>query len=375
MKLRHGIIIGIFLLINIAVLSSLNFGGSKEKEEEKEDLVFVQNLSAVTVENKKEIFNVQGYGSVSSFNTVDVSSEVQGKLIQGKHDLKSGVKFSKGDLLYRVDDTEARYTLRSRKSNFLNILAVMMPDIQVDFASEFGKWENYIASVKLNEPLPQLPSWKSNKEKIFLSTRNVLTEYFSIKSAEEQLKKFSVRAPFSGMIKDVYIANHAVVNPGSRVMTIVQTGNFEIAVSIPAGQLDVISIGSECEVQTTTGELKGQGKVVRISDVINRNTQAVTVYVRPTPLEGKSFVEGEYLKVAIDAQGEFNGARIPQSSLMDNKVFVYSHKDSTLSEKEIVVLDKNQEGVFVSGLAPKETVITQEVLNFTDSTKYGVLIK
>lgn len=375
MKIRHIIIIAIFLFINIAVVASLNFGGPSLEEEEKEEKVFVQNLSAKKVENKTEIFNVQGFGTIASFNTVDLSSEVQGKLIGGKHAIKSGIKFRKGDLLYRIDDTEARYTLRSRKSSFLNILALMMPDIRVDFSEEYDKWEKYIASVKLNEALPLLPSWKTNKEKIFLSTRNVLTEYFSIKSAEEQLKKFIVRAPFSGMITEVFVSNHSVVNPGSRVMTIVQTGNFEIGVSVPAGQLSSIKIGSECSVFTTTGELKGSGSVVRISDVINRNTQAVTVFVKPVALEGKAFVEGEYLKVSIDEEGEFKGARIPQSALMDNEVYVYSSVDSTLSIKAVSVLDKNQDGIFVSGLSDKETVITQEVLNYIEGTKYGVLIK
>lgn len=375
MKIRHIVIVVIFLLINIAVLSSLNFGGPKGDEDEKEDKVFVQNLSASTVKNKKEIFNVQGFGTISSFNSVDISSEVQGKVIEGRHPLKAGMKFSKGDLLYRIDDTEARYTIRSRKSSFLNLLAQMMPDIRVDFSSEYDKWDNYIESVKLNEPLPLLPSWKTNKEKVFLSTRNILTEYFSIKSSEEQLKKFVVYAPFSGMMKEVFVANHAVVNPGSRVMTIIQTGNFEIAVSIPAGQLKSIKVGSNCNVSTTTGELKGSGKVTRISDIINRNTQAITVYVKPTAIEGMVFVEGEYLKVTIDEQSEFFGARIPLSALNEDKVYTYSKIDSTLSLKEVVVLDKNQDGVFVSGLNDEEIVITQEVLNYSDSTKYGVLIK
>lgn len=374
MKIRHIVIVVIFVLINVLVLATLNFK-PKEDKPVSEDKVFVQNLQAIEVNTKTEIFNVQGFGTISSFNTVDVSSEVQGKLIQGRYDLKSGIRFKKGDLLYRVDDTEARYNLRSRVSGFIKTIATMLPDIKIDFPEEFDKWNDYIADIKLNEALPQLPAWKTNKEKIFLSTRNILTEYFTIKSSEEQLKKFQVSAPFSGMIKEVFVANHAVVNPGSRVMTIVQTGNFEIAVSIPAGQLDAIEIGSKCDVFTTGGELKGSGKVVRVSDVINRNTQSVTVYVKPTALEGQQFVEGEYLKVAIDETGEFTGSRIPQNALIDNMVYVYDATDSTLSKQEVAVLDKNQDGYFVSGLKNKQVVITQEVMNYNDSTKYGVLIK
>jgi multidrug efflux pump subunit AcrA (membrane-fusion protein) len=353
---------------------SLNFGGNKKDDADSKVEVFVPTLQATEVKNAEENFSVFGYGTVSSFNAVDISCEVQGKLIQGKT-LKPGVKFKQGDLLFKVNDAEARYNIRSRKSGFINIIAQLLPDIKVDFSSEYVKWENYVASIKLNEALPQLPAWKSSKEKIFLSTRNVLTEYFAIKSQEEQLKKFYVRAPYTGVITETFIANHAVVNPGTKVVRIAQTENFEIPVSVPASSISSIEIGTKGEIYTTTGELKGVGVVVRISEVINKSTQSIDVYVKPEALEGKTFIEGEYVKVAISGSGTYNGTRLPLNAVKNNEVFIYTKEDSTLQKQEVLVLDENENGVFVSGLNNKDIVITQEVLNNTDTSKYEVLLK
>lgn len=374
MKIRHIVVISLFVIVNALILMALFFRPSDEvADKEKEN--FIPHLDAATVLNVEENFEVSGYGTVSSFNTVDVSAEASGKMSAGKRSLKPGVKFKKGDLLFKIDDTELRYTLRSRKSTFINQLANLLPDIKVDYNSEFKKWSDYIESIKLNENLPTLPSWNSDKEKIFLSTRMILTDYFSIKSLEEQLKKYSIYAPFSGMITEVYMPDFSFVNPGAKIIRIAQTGNYEIPVSIPVSQLHLIEIGTKCKVYSTDGTEKGAGSVVRISEVINKSTQSVSVYVKPIAYDNERFIEGEYLMVKIDAQTSHTGMRIPLSAIHENQVLVYSSADSLLRPKQINVLNENENGAFVSGLKNSEIVILHEVLNYSDTTKYGVIIK
>lgn len=79
--------------------------------------------------------------------------------------------------------------------------------------------------------------------------------------------------------------------------------------------------------------------------------------------------------VKIDAHSSQNGIRIPLSAIHENNVFVYSKKDSLLQNRTVQILNENENGAFVSGLKDSEIVILHEVLNFTDSTKYGIVIK
>jgi len=349
--------------------------GFSKPIEVKIDKVFLPNLSATRVENIEKEFKAMGYGNVSSFNTVNLISEVQGKLSQGKVDLKTGVKFRKGDLLYQVYDVEARYALRARKSGFINLIANILPDIKSDYSNEFNKWSTYIESIKLNKNLPELPTWTSDKEKVFLASKLVLSEYFTIKGQEEQLKKYSVLAPFSGTITEVFISNFSVVNPGSKVIKIAQNSNFEISISIPTHQIESIKIGSKATILTTSNTTKGYGKVVRISDVLNQNTQSINVFVKASPIENEKFIDGEYVKVDLNIEGKNKGITIPSLAIKNNSVFVYSSKDSLIHQKQISVLNEDVEGSFISGLTDGEVIITQEVLNHIDSTKYNVIIK
>ena len=158
-------------------------------------------------------------------------------------------------------------------------------------------------------------------------------------------------------------------------MRIVETDNFEIPVSIAADQLDNLKIGATASIYSTAGTLKGSGVVVRISEVINKSTQAIDVYVKPKSLEGYSFIEGEYVHVKIDKDNKQTGFRIPKIAVFDQQVYIYSRKDSSLSIYPVQVVDADAEGIFVTGLEDNTVVVTQEVLNYTDTSKYQILIK
>lgn len=374
MKLRHILIIGFFLIVNLLIIMALKKGFSKPIEV-KIDKVFLPNLSATVVKKIEKEFKAMGYGNVSSFNSLDLVSEVQGKLSQGKVDLKAGVKFRKGDLLYKVYDVEARYALRARKSGFINLIANILPDIKSDYANEFFKWNTYIESVKLNKTLPELPAWTSDKEKVFLASKQVLSEYFSIKGQEEQLKKYSVYAPFNGTITNVFVSDMSVVNPGSKVIKISQNSNFEISITIPTHQIESVKIGSKATILTTSNTIKGYGKVVRVSDVLNQNTQSINVYIKAIPIKNQKFINGEYVKVDLNIEGKNNGMTIPSLAIKNNSVMVYDTKDSSLHQKQISILNEDASGTFISGLTDGEVIITQEVLNHVNSSKYNVIIK
>jgi hypothetical protein len=49
--------------------------------------------------------------------------------------------------------------------------------------------------------------------------------------------------------------------------------------------------------------------------------------------------------------------------------------DSTLKPKSINILNETDKGIFVTGLNDEEIVITQEVFNYTDTTKYKIILK
>ena len=78
MKLRHILIIAGFLIVNVLIVFVLMMGGDKPKTTEEKS-TYLSTLTAKEVLNVNEEFSVEAFGNVSSFNSVDVSAEMQGK--------------------------------------------------------------------------------------------------------------------------------------------------------------------------------------------------------------------------------------------------------------------------------------------------------
>jgi hypothetical protein len=128
---------------------------------------------------------------------VNLSSEVPGRIVAVGVPLKVGQRFKKGDLLIQIYDTDARMDLQAKKSQFLNKLAQSLPDIRIDYNGRFDAWMNFFNAIDLEKDLPALPEITTGKEKVFLASRNILGDYYSIKSSEVRLAKLSSQASWN----------------------------------------------------------------------------------------------------------------------------------------------------------------------------------
>ena len=183
-------------------------------------------------------------GRVIPGKIINISSEVQGVLESGIS-LKKGSKFKKGDLLFKLRDTDIKLMLAAKKSAYLSLIAQNLPDIATDFSQEFDKWNNFFNGINVDQPLDDFPSFNTTREKNFIISRNILAEYLSIKSDEFKLSKYFQFAPFTGSIVESYTDKGAIVNPGSPVIQIMRSDELEIEIPIPLKYMDNIKLGTK----------------------------------------------------------------------------------------------------------------------------------
>ena len=203
------------------VLASQKKDPPQRKMPEVKNYVKAQKFLPGTVET-----TIEAYGRVVSSQSINLIAEVGGRLIEGNVPLKQGQSFKKGQLLYRIYSEEQQLNLKAQKSRFLNALASILPDLKIDFSGSYGKWQKYFDQIELDENIPQIPEASSSKEKTFLATKNILSDYYAIKSAEENLKKYTIYAPFDGSIKAVNLQIGTVVSPGTNVASLIRNPNL-----------------------------------------------------------------------------------------------------------------------------------------------------
>ena len=365
-------IVAIIILFALSYFLYSMLTGFAESPEEKqrEDIkLFVRTQKVVYTTNSATIIET---GRLSSQHMVDLSAEVQGQILRGNVILKEGTKFKKGDLLIRIFDEEAKNNLKASKSRFMNGIASILPDIRIDFPESYQKYQDFFNSIIIDKPLPELPQLDSDKEKVFLASRNILNDYFNIKSAEVRLAKYRLYAPFDGTFTAVYLEAGSVANPGSRIASMIRTDKMELEVPVRIEDAYWIGVGDKVKLSTKDRHLSWTGKVVRKSNFMDPNSQTITVYIAVSPENGKPLFPGQYLFAEFASKTLDGTMAIPRNAVFDkNKVFTV--EDGLLKENTINILKKNETTILFSGLTEGVEVVIEPQVNAKEGTKAEIL--
>jgi len=293
---------------------------------------------------------------LEAYNKIELFSEVGGAITTPKP-FKKGTYFKKGDVVLRVDDTEPRLNIQAQKATLLNGIAAMMPDLKIDYPESFPAWEAYLSSSNVDDPIKALPTPVNQREKLFVAGRNLQSQFYNIKSQEERLSKYTLYAPFSGVLTTASINNGAVIRPGQMLGELMATGYYEMLATVPLSQLEFLKPGGTVKLYSEDIDGEWAGKVKRISDQIDPQTQTVGVYVGVT---GRDLREGMYLRGEAAAKALNNVVEIDRDLLIDERE-VYAVKHDTLLVLLPVTVQKfNRETVIVSGLPDGTQLLTSD---------------
>ncbi len=328
----------------------------------------VRNVETRRINNGDLATTLDVQGRLQAYNKIELYSEVGGVVEESSRPLKEGTYFPKGETILRINAEEARLNLQAQKATLLNSVAQIMPDLKIDYPNSFPAWEGYLDSFDVDAPLSALPTAVDQQEKLFIAGRNLYTQYYTIKSAEERLSKYIIRAPFSGVLTTVAIDRGAVVRAGQALGELMATGYYELVATVPLSDLYYLQTGGEVTLRSEDIDGEWEGTIRRISDQIDEDTQTVDVYVG---VSGKQLREGMYLRGEAAAVTLEDVVEIDRTLLIDeNEVYVVA-QDSLLRLQPVTVRKANRTTAIVSGLPDGTELLMSTVPGAFD----GMLVK
>lgn len=366
MKRSQIILFVVFLVISGLMYFALS-ANKKEynKEVKEEDTTAYVPVRAVN--NKVQSLSLISYGQILPNAEVIVSMEVQGKLLKGDITMKPGTNFRVGQILYRVDNEEAFYALSAQKTSLVNLVLGTLPEIEMDFPKELKKWEAFMNDLNPRYKSPELPPMTS-KEMMFMTSRGVLTQYYTIKSQEARLEKYFFAAPFNGTVIQTFAEPGSIANPGAQLAKIAKTGDFEVKVPIGMNDIDMFKSKSEASFTNSDGKKVATGKIIRVSDVVNQQTQSADVYYSIKALDGEKIYNGMYVNVSINQKEDRATMTIPSSAVKDNKVQVL--EGGKIKTRDVLIISNIPDSVYVTGLQDGEKVLLERIDKVMDKFTY-----
>lgn len=373
MNKRKLIIIVSSIAIIVFSFFSMSFLSSFKKEPPRtkpEEIVRYVKASPVSYDNLST--NIKVGGRLLSKSEVVISAEVSGKILEGDLSFKKGEAFKKGDLLIKIYDRETALNLNSRKSTFLNKVASSLPEFKSNFPEQYDKWYVFLEKIELEKDLPELPELKSAPEKVFVSTRSILSDYYSLRSDELRLKKYSIYAPFDGSITEVNMQVGAIANPGTVLGKMINTEALELEVPLEISDAKWINVGDAVTVYNEDESQKWEGKLVRKSKNVDVSTQSLNVYVSTESTTSKQLFAGQYLLAEFKGITLNNVMEIQRSAVFNsNEVFVI--KDGRLEKAQVEIKKINERTLFFNGLEEGINIVTEPLVNARENTRVEIL--
>lgn len=367
MKLRQIILllalVGVVGLIYYPILNSDKNDDTSDKE--KEELNY---LPIVTANNKTRNIAFVSYGQVLPNRQLDITMEVQGVLERQNRTLKQGETFKKGDVLLKIERTEALYNLLARRSAFANLIAGVLPDISIDLPDERQKWETYMRQLDPVKNLPLLPTIKSEKEQLLINNRNIPSEFYSLKAMEEQIEKYYYVAPFDGAVLSSSIEPGAMVTPGMRIATIAKIGDYEIKAPINLNYVNYFNEKDTVTITDARGEYLGTAQLVRKSKAINEQTQSIDGFFRLNNRSSKDIFQGMFVNLQVETPLFEEAVVLPENAVINNTVQIL--RDSTVVVKEIAVVGSKTDSLFVTGVTDESAIVLEQVKEPNSAIKY-----
>ncbi len=370
MKKRQKIIlaIGVAILIGAVLLSQL-LAGQANQQSSSEGQQETSTRARAVATKEVAVGDVQAYiditGRLQAEDRIDIFAEVSGVLQPTRIDFKVGNTFPRGALLLRIDDSEARQSLRAAKSSFVNTLASVIPDLEIDFPEASEKWNQYLLNFDVNDPIPELPEPESKRIKLFLTAREVYTQYYNILQSEERLDKYRIYAPFTGTLTEASINQGTLVRGGQKLGEFIRSGVYELETAVSTDEIPYVAVGDSVMLSAINMGKNYVGEIVRINDQIETNTQTVKLFVR---LADPSLKAGMYMEGRIKGRLFDNATELRRDILVnDENVFVL--RDSTAVLQAVTTLKTSDTTAIVRGLDEGATVITENNLASFEGTK------
>jgi RND family efflux transporter MFP subunit len=334
---------------------------------------------------------ITGYGEVKALNIVPIAPEVAGKIVEIHPRLEAGEIIPKGEVLFKIDPRDYMTVIKTSRDR-LKILKRNQ---------DLAKKEYERVRLLLEKNSVGTQTGVEAAERAMLSAADLTSQIAQVlETAETNLDRCEVRAPFNARIKSVSLEKGQYVTPGQHIIVLADDSVLEIHIPLDSRDArkwlrfkDEKADGNFAwfsgleQVTCTilwTEDNNGQVWKGRLHRVVkfDQQTRTLTVAVRvdadntmkkdPQTLP---LVEGMFCSVKILGRTLHDVFRLPRQAVSFENT-VYIALNNRLKTVPIKVARVEGENVYISdGLDADDMVITTRLIDPLENTLLEIINK
>jgi len=335
----------------------------------------MQAVDAITLSKSNYPVQIGTQGTVQPTHSATLVAEATGTVVDLSENLVLGGSFSKGDVLFRIDDRDYKIALTQANANLAQAIAALQEETARGQLAK-AEWESLRPGKKAPEftlRVPQLAAARANRD----------AAKAQVDRARLDLERTQFIAPFSGKVSEISVDQGQFVSRGARLGQIYSDQSVDVRLPLTSRQLTFLDIpGSgtipqsqlpNIELTATVAGVKQTwtGKVIR-AEGVDAGTQQLNVIARvdnpfapgKAPLRIDQYVEANIAGKVLE--GVFV---LPRAALREDREVLLVNKDNQLERREVVVAWADEQTATVSdGLEEGSILVTTPLSTVTNGT-------
>lgn len=359
-----GVIIGVVVIMGV-------LDATKPKPEKKDAAPGPLAVQVAPVEARTTRLSITVQGQAMPRTQAALAAQVAGRIVSVDPAFAAGGAFRRGQTLVRIDDADYRLAVIRARSQVAQAREGVVRE-EAESALARRDWEalgqgKEASSLALREP--QLAQAKAALD----------AAQAQLRSAELDLERTNVRAPFDGRVRAKRANVGDYVGPGAVVGEVFATDVMEVRIPLADGDLAMLQTpvgfnassanrGAEAHLSApVAGQVrKWEGRLVRTDATVDAQTRLVygTVEVREpfSSRHGAPLAPGLFVTAHIDGAKSEVFAAAPRSALKRNEFIYVVTADNTIDIRTVRAAQTTGDQVyFRNGVKPGERVVVSHL--------------
>lgn len=323
-----------------------------------------------------------GSVTVKEEYTMQMKSEIGGRVLNKDYHLEPGLAVKEGDVLVHLDPGDIEIEIEGLQNTYNSAKQRIEVGSAQTFVletalSDFTNAERMFKLGQLSDSDYQIKRRAVDTAKQALALEKVRDQEDlnddenKIKTEKRALEKMTVTAPFDGVISEVYAHPGDLIEKGASIVSLITTSRI-VEAKISEEDFANISVGQDATIIFLPyGEFEFKGVVKKILPVADPETQRKLVQLTVTDIDPAKLSPGITGEVSIVVGRHAAKAIVPRRSLLNEHVYVV--KDGKIELRAVKTGFVWLTGAeIVSGLEPGEQVIVEDLETFRDGDRVRI---
>ncbi len=352
-------------LVILIPLMAAGCNGRRSAEAAGEHRTATPVVEVATLEGEPFTTHIEATGTALASRESYLSCPVPGRIEEIL--VERGEKVVEGQVLVRLDQKSYRLGLQQAQAG-LTAASSQVQQVQQELDKLEPLYEKgAVARAEIERLETQI---KGASAQVGMASAGK-------KQAKKALDDSVLRAPYDGVITDVYheVGEIATAMPPTMLAKIVDAATLEVQVFLPEDASPYVQVGTEAEVTVESADLVLTGEVIFVSDVIQPVTHNFEVRVR-LDNAGGTIKAGAFSRVSLVRQSLESAVLVPITSVRrdgDDRPFVFVVLDGRAQKRDVVLGEQVGSRVLVGkGLAPGEVLVTAGHEDLLDGQKVTI---